>query len=148
MKQTAHEYLMGEIDRKRKTLDSLEQKLDRTPVDLIKQAFLQGTWATYWDFEFEFTLPMNVELLAKFREFCKYQGYEFNNLRQHVWDEKNAGYFADVRVQYGERSYEYQDFHVAFRSCLEGSTCVIREIGQEIKPVFEVTCAAGAEEGF
>lgn len=129
------------MEDKHEQITRLEQKLDRLPINLVQEAFPQGVWGTFWDFDFEFTLPMSVELLEQFKDFCDYQGFVVGTVSQQVWNAKDAGYFIDVRVT---SDYPRVEFRVAFRSNREGTTCVIQQIGTEVKPVFEVVCGESA----
>lgn len=133
------EKLQYGIKYDRERIDKREQLMYSLPLQLIKDAFPEGHWGEWWLSDYEFTLPMRFELVQQFEEFCELQGYEVHGLHSMVWDDKNAGTFADVNTGSGS-------FHLAFRSTREGSTCVISKIGEEMKPIYEVTCADGAQE--
>lgn len=135
------ERLLKSIEWDRTMIERRVERLNALPIDLISEAFPDGSWCPTWGYEYEFTLPMRFELIGKFEEFCKLQGYEIKHARRHVWDDKNAGDFMDVYVN------ESISFVAAFRSTKEGSTCVISKIGEEMKPIFEVICSEGAKEG-
>lgn len=127
------------ISYSRRQLDKLEKTLETIPVDLVAEAFPSGSWDEWWALEYEFTMPMDFALESTFKEFCTLQGYKISDCRRHLWGAKNAGDFFDV-------TGPDFTFKVAFRFRREGSTCVIKEIGKELKPIFEVVCSGGATE--
>ena len=59
---------------------------------------------------------------------------------QTVWDNGRGGHFISMR----NPDYVYLD--IDFRVEVEGATCVVKQIGFEQKPVYEITCADGAQE--
>ena len=116
------------------------EMLDKLPIKLVKQAFPIGNWNEFAGSCYQFTMPMNFVMENDFKEFCRVQGFEVKNWQRHIWDGRNAGDFCDVYVT--DDVY----FYVAFRSERTGSTCVLKKIGEEMKPIFEAVCTEGAAE--
>ena len=138
--KTQKELLLDSIEWERTKIEKRIIAIEKLPIELCVQAFPNGKWSSGWGWEYNFTLPMNYELSAAFKEFCVLQGWKTRSERQHVWDAKNAGLFFEVCI--ADDLY----FGAEFRTTVEGATCVIKEIGKELKPIYEVTCGAGAQE--
>jgi len=139
--QTETEKLLAALDWERRKIELRVEKIKTLPIELVKQAFPEGGWGENRGSDFVFTLPLRFELIDVFKEFSRVQGWQVKNLRRYVWDDKRAGDFIDI--------YDLENnylFEVALRSSVEGSTCVINKIGEEMKPIFEVICGEGAKE--
>ena len=137
---TETERLISNLNWNREKLDKQEKRIKELPIELVKQVFPMGVWMEYWSDTYQFELPMSFALVDEFKEFCKVQGFEHKNWTRHIWDEHNAGDFCDVCVS--EDVY----FCVSFRISRAGSTCVLKKIGEEMKPIFEAICSEGANE--
>ena len=138
--KTQKEQLLETLEWERKKIERKVENIEKLPIQLCVEAFSEGNWSPSWGYEFEFCLPMRFELSAQFKEFCVLQGWKAGTERQYIWDDGNAGLFFDVRIT------DELSFGAAFRSQKVGSTCIIKEIGKELKPIYEVICGDGAQE--
>jgi hypothetical protein len=140
------ERLNKNIEMSRNNLTYKQELLDCLPIEQIQDAFPMGEWGEWWTTGYEFALPLSFQLIDEFQEFVQQSGWAVYNVHNHVWDDSAAaGTFFDVYLNPNEMCGT-RYFHVAFRSTKEGSTCVVQQIGTKEVPVYEVTCADGAEE--
>ncbi len=134
--------LFDDLDYQQTKIDKMRKMVEELPIELVKQVFPMGHWSEFWMYEYEFTMPLDFALEAQFIEFIELQGWGHDKLRRTVWqDSKEAGDFITVNVS------KSLDFRAAFRSGTQGSTCVLNKIGEEMKPVYEVICSKGSDEG-
>ncbi len=140
-------YLKQDIEARERQL----KKVERLPIEVLKERFPEGSWSSSWGDTFEFCLPYSFALIPEVKSFMRNAVQEFKLERenQYVWDrgESNpsAGFFLEYNT--GEDTWvERIHFQIAFRTTKEGTTCVLHEIGTKTVPIYEVTCAEGAAE--
>lgn len=150
--RTPREYLASNIQAEIESHVRLLSKLERIPIEQLKDQYPQGTWSTSWGETFEFTLPYSFELIAQVKKFMEsLPQFKFERENQYVWNRDHSGPSAGFFLEYstGEPTWrECARFQIAFRTGREGTTCVLNQIGTEVVPVFEVTCQEGANESF
>jgi len=136
------EKLLQDIEDEKENLNLRISRLKSLPIEELETAFPEGFFSHYIGNFYSFSLPMRFELVAEFKKYVENrEGWKLSGERQHVWDEKNAGYFCYL---YFDDNGNYLD--IDFRTNRIGATCIIQQIGVEEKPVFEMVCADGAKE--
>jgi len=129
-----------EVEGRKNRMDRALEGLGKVNINLIEEAFPQGSWDFGIFYDIEFRLPFSFELIESFKSFMEMQ-YPAQKLQRewrHVWDEhKSAGHFL-----------YYDGFEVSFRTEREGTTCVLNKIGEtnKVVSIFEVVCSEGAAE--
>lgn len=141
--QAMRDQIENQIARFQKDLAMLE----KVPTGLIAQAFPQGQWKYTYAHDFEFDLGLDYALVNEARIFMATQFPDWVLVldKQYTWPGMNQ---ATHMLTY---AMEGAEFDFAFRSTMEGTTCVVRQIGTSIQPakeipLYEVVCAEGAKE--
>jgi len=127
------------------------KKVERLPIEVLKERFPEGSWSASWGDTFEFCLPYSFALIPEVKSFMRNAAPEFELERenQYVWDRGEANPSAGFFLEYNTNEDTWRErihFQIAFRTGREGTTCVLNQIGTKEVPVYEVTCAEGAAE--
>lgn len=142
--------LLKSLQQEENVIMRIREKVGAVPVNLISEMFPQGRWYKNWG-DIVFELPMSFSLIEEFEQAVKLQFPEFEKTRenQFVWDDQaRAGRFIYYSKKIGK--YETVEFEVAFRSEVDGSTCILNPIGKAMKEVttYEVVCSEAAANEF
>ena len=135
--------LLGEIEQKQALCEKILKC--KTFLDTFEEVFPHADMSI-WTNEIDIWLPFDFEMISQVREYMLIQWNRAN-------PEENR-YFSGST---GVHKLVYRDFlgfrfEFLFATNRDGTTCILNKIGEEeipasMKPIYEVICTKGAEEG-